>query len=159
MTNEQLKEYFDKLDENINKNGYQLTCISSGSSPGFCYSTGIYRTFNIPELFISSLPQVLCSEIVENYVDAFKESKEIPLNKNLNFLTDRFPIFLIEVPVSNLRDYILSSIRIYKNADYKYLQVIYPDTKGNFPNEAGYDYDQEIKGELFKWKITWWTVN
>lgn len=159
MTNEQTKEYFKKLDQNIKKNGYQLTCISSNGSPGYCYSTGIYRTFNIPELFISSLPQGLCSQIVENYVEAFKQSKEIPLNKNLNFLTDRFPIYLIEVPVSNLKDYVLSSIRIYENADYKYLQVIYPDTKGNFPNEEGYDYDQEIKGELINRKNVWWTVN
>jgi len=148
VTDEQIKEYFEKLDENIKKKGYQLTYISSSDSPDFCYSTGIHRTFNIPELFISSLPKELCSEIVENYVEAFKENKEIPLNERLNALTDRFSVYLIDVPVSNLKEYVLFSIRIYKNDDYKYLQVIYPDTKGNFPNDIGYDYDQEIMDEF-----------
>lgn len=148
MTNEQIKKYFEELEKNIEKKGYQLTYISSTDSPEFCYSTGIYRTFNIPELFISSLPRGLCSEIVKNYVEAFKEGKKIPLNKSIDFLTDRFPVYLINVPITNLKEYVLSSIRIYGNEDYKYLQVIYPDTEGNFPNEPGYDYDQEIMGEF-----------
>ena len=148
MTDEQIKEYFEKLDENIKRSGYQLTYVSSSNSPDFCYSTGIYRTFNIPELFISSLPQGLCSEIVENYVEAFKANDEIPINQRLDFLTDRFSVYLIDVPVSKLEEYVLSSIRIYGNEEYKYLQVIYPDTKGNFPNDIGYDYDQEIMGEF-----------
>ena len=149
MTDQQKKEYFEKLEKNIEKYGYQVTNISSNDSPDFSYSTGIYRTFNIPELFISSLPQGLCAEIVENYVEEFKDGKEIPLNKSIDFLTDKFPVYLIEVPVKNLEEYVLSSIRIYGNEDYKYLQVIYPDTKGNFPNDEGYHYDQEIKG-VFK---------
>lgn len=148
MTDEQIKEYLEKLEKNIEKYGYQLTNISSSDSPDFCYSTGIYRTFNIPELFISSLPQGLCAEIVENYVVAFKNGKEIPLNQSLDFLNDRFPVYLIEVPVENLVEHVLSSIRIYGNEDYKYLQVIYPDTEGNYPNDEGYDYDQEIMGDL-----------
>lgn len=148
MTDEQIKEYFEKLEKNIEENGYQLSYISSSDSPDFCYSTGIYRTFNIPELFISSLPRGLCSEMVENYVEAFKENKEIPRNEILNFLTDRFPVYLIDVPVPNLKEYVLSSIRIYENEDFTYLQVIYPDTEGNFPNDVGYDYDQEIMGEF-----------
>ncbi len=78
----------------------------------------------------------------------FKESKDVPLNERLNYLTDRFPIYLIEAPISNLKDYVLSSIKLYENEDYKYLQVIYPDTRGNFPDDLGYDYDQEIMGKF-----------
>ncbi|MGV3588357.1 MAG: DUF4262 domain-containing protein [Adhaeribacter sp.] len=142
MTDEQIKEYFEKVDKNIKESGYHLTNIfATSETPSFCYSTGIFKSFNIPEVFISSLPPGLCSEIIENYVEVFKERKEIPINERFDLLTNRFPVYLIDVPVSNLKDYVLSSIRIYGNEEYKYLQVIYPDTQGNFPNDAGYDYD------------------
>lgn len=148
MNDKQIKEYFEKLDENIKNREYQLTYISASNSPAFCYSTGIYKAFNIPEIFISSLPQGLCLEIAEKYIRVFKENKAIPLNKRLEFLTSSFSIYLIDVSISKLNEYVLSSIRFYGNEDYKYLQVIYPDTNGNSPNDAGYDYDQEIIGDF-----------
>ncbi|ALJ00743.1 DUF4262 domain-containing protein [Rufibacter tibetensis] len=150
MTDEQIKEYFEKLNNNIKEYGYHVTNILESDSPGFCYSTGIYQTYKIPEIFISSLPKGLCSEIIENYVEAFKDGKEISLNEKLNFLTDRFPVYLIDVPITNLKEYVLSSIKIYGDKEFKYLQVIYPDIEGIFPNEAGYDYDQDIMGALKK---------
>lgn len=148
MKEDQSKSYFDKLEENIKKFGYQLTYVSSNESPSFCYSTGIYKSFNIPEIFISSLPQGLSSELVENYVKSFKEKGDIPIDEKLDYLSDRFPVYLINVPTANLKEYVLSSISFYGNQEYKYLQIIYPDTKGYFPNEQGYDYDQEIMGDL-----------
>jgi hypothetical protein len=149
MTDDQIKKYFDKVDENIKKSGYHLTNVfASKDSPSFFYSTGIYKTFGIPEIFISSLPSGLCSELVKNYVKSFRDNKAIPLYEKLNYLTDRFSVYLIEVPTSKLSDYVLSSVRLYKDEDYKYLQVIFPDTKGHFPNDIGYNYDQEIMGKF-----------
>jgi hypothetical protein len=149
MTDDQIKKYFDKVDENIKKSGYHLTNVfASKDSPSFFYSTGIYKTFGIPEIFISSLPSGLCSELVKNYVKSFRDNKAIPLYEKLNYLTDRFSVYLIEVPISKLSDYVLSSVRLYKDEDYKYLQVIFPDTKGHFPNDIGYNYDQEIMGKF-----------
>lgn len=145
--NEDLKEeYFKKLNDNIEKHGYQLTYVSSENTPAFCYSTGIYRKFGIPELFISSLPRGLCSEIASNYIESFKNKTPVPIDTKLTFLIDNFPVYLIPVAAYTLEDYILSSINFYKNEDYKYLQIIYPDTNGYFPDEVGYNYDQEIMG-------------
>lgn len=149
MTDQQIKKYFDKVDGNIKKSGYHLTNVfASKDTPSFFYSTGIYKTFGIPEIFISSLPSGLCSVLVENYVKSFKDKQTIPLNEKLDHLTDRFSVYLIEVPKSKLTDYVLSTVRLYKDEDYKYLQVIFPDTKGHFPNDIGYDYDQEVMGKF-----------
>lgn len=146
MTDDQIKAYFDKVDENIKTFGYHLTYVFGKGRPSFCYSTGIYKNFNIPEIFISSLPQGLSSELVKNYVKSFDAKQPIPLSEKLDYLIDRFPVYLIDVPISNLAEYVLSSIRFYKDEEYKYLQVIYPDTEENFPNDIGYDYDQEMMG-------------
>jgi hypothetical protein len=43
---------------------------------------------------------------------------------------------------------VLSSIRHYEDKKYEYLQLVFPDLNGNFPNEPNYDYDQKIVGEF-----------
>jgi hypothetical protein len=148
MTDDQIKQYHDKVDDNIIKHGYHSTFVFADKRPSFCYSTGIYKNFQIPEIFISSLPPNLSHGLIETYVKKFKGSESIPLDMKIDDFTDRFPVYLIDVPTDKLADYILSSIRFYNNQDYKYLQLIYPDTEGRFPHDAGYDYDQEIMGHF-----------
>lgn len=148
MKEEQIKQYHAKVDENIQKYGYHSTFGFADKTPSFCYSTGIFKNFGIPEIFISSLPQNLSNTLIQSYVDKFKGAAQVPMNVRLEHLSERFPVYLIEVPEHKLTDYVLSSIRYYNGNPYKYVQLIYPDTAGRFPNDAGYDYDQIILGQF-----------
>ena len=148
MTEQEKIEYHKKVNDNIRKFGYHLTFVFADKSPSFCYSTGVYKSFNIPEIFISSLPKNLSFELMDNYVELFKKTKNIPLNKKIDNLSDRFPVYLIDIPIANLNDYVLSSIKLYQGHKFEYLQIIYPDTAGHFPNNFEYNYDQEILGEF-----------
>lgn len=148
MTDEQIKAYHSKVEDNIRKYGYHSTFVFSKTDPSFCYSTGLFKTFGIPELFISSLPENLSHTLIKNYVDNFKGGTPISLNVKLNDFTNRFPIYLIEVLKDNLKEYVLSSLTFYGDNDHKYLQLIYPDTHGRFPGEDDYDYDQKIFGNF-----------
>ena len=148
MTDQQVKEYHEKVEAAMKEYGYHSTFVFGDSTPSFCYSTGIYKSFGIPEIFISALPQNLSHELIANYVSEFKDNGSIPLDKRLEDLTDRFSVYLIEVSKDMLTDYVLSSIRFYGDEEFKYVQLVYPDTNGRFPNDAGYDYDQVIVGEF-----------
>lgn len=148
MTDEQIKQYHAAVDNNIEKFGYHSTFVFADSMPFFCYSTGIYKSFGIPEIFVSALPQNLSHELIKNYVYNFKHQKVVPVNEIIDYLTDRFAVYFIEVANDKLVDYVLSSVRFYKDKDYKYLQMVYPDVEGYFPDEAGYDYDQVILGSF-----------
>jgi len=148
MTNEQIKQYHASVNDNIERFGYHSTFVFADSTPSFCYSTGIYKSFGIPEIFISALPQNLSHELIKSYVDNFKGSELPPVNEQIDSLADRFSVYLIEVVNDKLAEYVLSSIRFYKGEDYKYLQIVYPDVEGYFPDEAGYDYDQVILGSF-----------
>lgn len=148
MTDEEIKKYHDQVDENIRTFGYHSTFVFADQTPSFCYSTGIYKSFGIPEIFISSLPPNLSHELIGKYVEKFKNAAPIPVDKRIEDLTERFPIYLIDIPKDKLTDYVLSSIRFYKNESYQYVQLIYPDTNGFFPNNKDYDYDQIIMGQF-----------
>ncbi|MEP2281456.1 DUF4262 domain-containing protein [Maribacter sp.] len=132
------------VNTNISKYGYHTTYVMEeiGFTP-FGYSTGIYKNFNIPELIISGLPNGLTTTLIRNYTDKYKDGN-VPLNRKIVGLIDTFPVYFVEVANEVLTEYVLSSIKHYEKRDYKYLQLIFPDLKGNFPNEKNYEYDQKI---------------
>ncbi|MGX7666749.1 DUF4262 domain-containing protein [Flavobacterium pedocola] len=144
------EKYHSKVEENVAKYGFHITYVlEDEAGPSFCYSTGLYKNYNIPEIFISGLPQNLSFTMVGDYAKKFKNII-VPINKKLDSFSEdfNFPIYFIEIDNKNLSEHVYATDRFYDGDDYKYLQLIYPDTKGNFPNESGYLYNQEIFGEL-----------
>lgn len=138
------EKYFKTVYDNIEKYGFHTTYVMEeiGFTP-FGYSTGIYKNFNIPELFISGLPNGLTNTLINNYVEKYKH-KEVPIHQKVYDLIDRFPVYLFEVKNELLTEYTLTSLKFYKHSDFKYLQLIFPDMNGFFPEEKEYDYDQTI---------------
>ncbi len=136
--------------DNIKNNGYHTTAILEEKNfAPFAYSTGLYENFKIPELFISGLGPNLSGQLIEKYAEKYKNT-EIPINIKIDDLSDRFPVYFIKVNNIDLEDYVLTSIKFYENKNYEYLQLIFPDLNGHFPNDLNYDYDQKIIGEFIK---------
>ena len=52
-----------------------------------------YKSFGIPELFISGLPNGLTTELIKNYAERFK-FKKVPVNQKIDDLIDRFSCLL-----------------------------------------------------------------
>ena len=72
----------------------------------------------------------------------------MPLNRKIQNLCDRFDVYFITLNNSDIADFVLTSVKFYANCNYEYLQLIFPDLNGKFPNELGYNYDQKIFGNL-----------
>jgi hypothetical protein len=150
MNEDKIRLYFENVDSNIEKHGFHVTYVmESIDFTPFGYSTGLYKNFGIPEAFVSGLPNGLTNTLITNYAQTFKHQK-IPLNKKLDNLTDRFAVSIIAVKNEDLSEKILSSFRCYEDNDFESIQIIFPDLAGKFPEEMGYDYDQEIFGPLLK---------
>ncbi|MEM7374604.1 MAG: DUF4262 domain-containing protein [Bacteroidota bacterium] len=148
MTDEQREEYFNMVDHNIDTYGFHLTYVlESNETPPFGYSTGLFRHAQLPELFISGLPSGLTHTLIDAYAKLFAQ-QAVPTRVILDHVSERFPIYLIEVEPKKLEEYMLSSFRIYGDAEFKCLQLIFPDLDGHFPGEQGYDYEQEIFGDI-----------
>ena len=148
MNREKKEQYFKMVYDNIERNGYHTTYVMEEIDfTPFGYSTGVYENFEIPELFISGLPNGLTTGLIKNYVERYK-FKAVPLNEIIEDLFERFPVYFIEAKNESLTEYTLTSIKHYENRDYSYLQLIFPDLNGNFPNDPNYNYDQEIVGEM-----------
>jgi hypothetical protein len=148
MDDKKKESYFNKVYANIKNNGYHTTAVLEEIDfTPFAYSTGIFENFKIPELFISGLGPNLSGELIENYVKKFKYS-EVPLDRKIESLSDRFAVYFISLKNLDIAEYVLTSLKFYEHRNYEYIQLIFPDLNGKFPNEVGYDYDQKILGSL-----------
>lgn len=148
MKKDQKEVYFKNVYDNIKNFGYHTTAVmESQNFTPFTYSTGIFENLQIPELFISGLGPNLSGELIKNYAEKYK-FQNVPLNKKIDDLTDRFPVYFIKVKIQDLTDYTLTSFKFYGDRDYEYIQLVFPDLNGRFPNERNYNYDQKIIGNL-----------
>ena len=145
---EKKRLFLKRIDDDIEKYGYHVTYVMEEKDfTPFGYSTGLYKNFGIPEVFVSGLPNGLTNTLITNYAEIFKD-KSIPFNKKLDNLIDRFLVYLIPVETSLIEEKVLASLRLYDGIGFDSVQVIYPDLNGLFPGEVGYDYDIEIFGEI-----------
>lgn len=147
MSKKKKQEYLAKIDDNIAKNGFHVTYVMEDINfTPFGYSTGLFKSFGIPEVFISGLPNGLSNTLICNYAEKYKH-KTVPILELIDELIDRFPVYITKVSPTDLKDEILATFRLYENEDFECVQIIYPDLTGKFSHETGYDYDQKIFGE------------
>ena len=140
-----MMDYAKRVRDSVARNGFHTTSVGAGDEPGFSYSTGIYESYGIPEIIISALPPNLSHELISQYVDRFQATGPI-IGKRITAKKERFDYYLVGVPLVRIQDYVLATIKYYGKAPFEYLQLIYPDTELLFPDEEGYDYDQELFG-------------
>ncbi len=148
--NKRKREFLKLIDDNIEKHGFHVTYVLEEKDfTPFGYSTGLYKNFGIPEVFISGLPNGLTNTLINNYAETFK-GKEVPYYQKLDSLIDRFLVYLIPVASLSLKEKVLASYRLYDGSNFESIQIIYPDLKGYFPEDKNYDYDMEIFGSIKK---------
>ena len=138
-------DYAARVRESVARNGFHVTSVGAGEQPSFTYSTGIYKSFRLPELIISALPPKLSHELISQYVLRFQDT--VPeVGQRVIATEERFDYYLIPVSLDRIQDYMLATLKFYDSAPFECLQLIYPDTDLLFPDEDGYDYDQELLG-------------
>ena len=139
--------YAARVRESISKHGFHVTYVGSDETPSFCYSTGIFETFEIPELFLSALPPNLSHGLISQYVERHRDSRP-PLGRRVPAIQERFDYYLIPVELDAVREYALASFEFYGDDSFDCLQLAYPDPDLHFPDEPGYNYDQVILGSF-----------
>lgn len=69
---EKKRKYFELVDSNIEKHGFHITYVLEEKDfTPFGYSTGIYKNFGIPEVFVSGLPNGLTNTLITNYAKIY----------------------------------------------------------------------------------------
>lgn len=110
------------------------------NNPGFTYTTGFEESYLHPEIIIVGLPDDVC----HTFLGAMAEQ----IKKGVHFKTDtvyddlaNLPVTFVEVSKKNRDKYLCQTGYYYedKGIDFTALQLIWSDTLGVFPYEAGFE--------------------
>lgn len=133
----------------IDKFGWTVNSIfePGGNHMPFCYSIGIYETLRAPELLIAGLKPDVGPHLVNDYGDRLRRGETFVPGRRYGDFVDGYDIVLLQAdPVLASKDYTLSARWLYGGTDFPLLQLVWPDTRGRFPWEAGYAGRQPLVG-------------
>jgi hypothetical protein len=121
--------------DKIEKHGFAHIFVSaSETAPSFCYTLGLTKNFNHPELIIVGLPQEVSGGILNVIGRAAIAGNPVDMTKPSDQVLKGFSALFGEVvdPVV-FENYTSSAGWLNQGQPYKLYQVIWPDNQGLFP--------------------------
>lgn len=130
--------FLENVEANIVSHGWSMTSVfSDGESPPFSYSTGLAR-LGLPEILVFGLSPQNAGQLI-NIVgrmmrdDGVRFELETPYEE-----ISAYPMIFRRLPDSAKAEYMRVTGTVC-GPEFEALQMIWPDPKGCFPWEAGFD--------------------
>jgi len=111
--------------------------LAEGDLPPFSYSVGIEQTSGVAELIVIGLKQELAHSIVNTYNNRVRDGKQFEIGRTYPGFVGGFECEIRAVDPSHYHDYLGWCRWLYRGNNFKAVQLVYPDTKGVWPWEAG----------------------
>jgi hypothetical protein len=134
--------------DNIENFGYNVMHVSESiksqvEEPGYSYSVGLFKRFQLPEIIIIGLDQSLRHTLIDNISIDYEEGNALEVGAFNAGIVEVFGCLVVPVEPQHYRDYLGWARWFYKGDDFPVLQVIYPDLLGLFPWDK--DFSRHIK--------------
>jgi hypothetical protein len=106
----------------------------------FSYSIGLPITFpGAAEVLIIGLDPDSSQQIINTIVALMKKGKRFADGDQARGIIKRLPLAFRTVATHHYADYMGQAIEYHGGSNWSLLQVIWPDTKGKFPWQAGFE--------------------
>jgi hypothetical protein len=105
--------------------------------PEFAYSTGLFNSFNHPEVILLGLPLRSCAGIVDKIGTKVKDGKRYEPGPVYTDIVEDVPLAFKEVHRSRYSDYVGRALWFYENDPFPLIQCFWPDDDVRFPFDAG----------------------
>lgn len=112
------------------------------------YTIGFTDLFQHPEIAIHGLSSRIAHSFMIALHEKLKAGERFEPGRNYDNISSGYPTHFIEVHPLNLPDWFGQATRVY-GADTRILQMVWTDTKGKFPWEAGFERKFVGKQHLF----------
>ena len=150
----------EKLLSDINSHGWHvLKVMADDNEPGFCYSVGLHKTFNHPEILIIGLKLDLAYSLINNIGEDIRAGKTFLSGQFYSDILDNFKCLFLDIDKSYYDEYLGYATWYYTNKNFPVLQCIYPTVKGIFPWDKNWPDDikdlQPILGQINKDLTNW----
>lgn len=127
----------------VNQKGWHHLAVPGGNGePGFTFSVGHFLNHNHPELIIVGLKEELASRLLDSAAIRIKGlGKPYLPYRVYTDIADGLEVMFLPVAYPHYKDYLGFANWFYQTlpAPYPALQMVWPDPKGVFPWQSGYD--------------------
>ncbi len=117
----------------------------SGSvvEPGFSYSIGLFKNYQLPEILIIGLDQDLRHTLIDNISIDYQDGIGLNVGAFNADIVEHFNCLVVAVEQKHYSNYLGWARWFYKGDEFPAIQVIYPDLFGLFPWDK--DFSRFIK--------------
>jgi hypothetical protein len=136
-----------QLMDNIEQFGFSVmhvpeTIAGAHHEPGYSFSIGLYKKFQLPEIMIVGLDQELCQTLIENISVDYEEGRALKVGEFNADIVENFDCLVVPLDLPNYIAYLSWARWFYKGNDFQVVQIVYPDLLGLFPWDK--DFSKKI---------------
>jgi Domain of unknown function (DUF4262) len=127
---------------NVRKHGCHIVGILGDKGrPQYAFSVGLYLIYGHAELVIFGLDGRDAAGVINDVCDHAAKGKKFVAGDVCDDLLLEHKVCFVEVPAQAYRPYFGTALWFYGTArlSFPILQIVWPDRKGRFPWETGYD--------------------
>lgn len=132
-----------QLLADIQRKGWHHFAVRGGDGqPGFTFSVGHFLNLNHPELIVLGLKDSLASRLLDSAAVRIRGlNKPYQPYRLYNDIADGLEVMFLPVAFPHYKEYLGFANWFYQSlpAPYPALQMVWPDPKGVFPWQPGYD--------------------
>jgi hypothetical protein len=147
----EIKPWFVEALDVIEKFGCQVMTIAADVvTPSFSYTAGVYDNCGRPELITVGLPSNVAHTALNESVARMRNGVDLTKGRHHD-IVGNVEVEFHPVDPKWLHQIMLRADWFYEGADVPVLQLVYPDLKNRFPDEADFDeaFEQPfLSGEI-----------
>lgn len=132
----------EKLLADVQKHGWHIVAIPDDEvGPGFAFTVGLYLRTLQPEVLIMGVPVQAAARVLNAIGEYALNRGDLQPDIRYPDFIDNYEVIFRRIDRSHYGEYLGSAFWFYKHhaPDFPVFQCIWPDPKGIFPHEPGYD--------------------
>jgi hypothetical protein len=134
---------------NIEKFGLQVIMVNStGYSPSFTYSIGLWKSYEHPEIICFGLSKDLGHGIINDVAEIIKNGEKISEGKIYTEIFKDSRAAFLKVDKRNIDDYFGAALNYYQEVSFDALQLVWTDRNDRLPWEKNFEEEFLFKQPL-----------
>lgn len=135
-------QLFEGIDRAIDDPGWMVMAIPDAAPP-FCYTVGLIKSFNHPEIIILGLRYEIAHPLLNTVGFQIKQGEVFSPGNRYDSITEKYDTQFVEVTLENISEYfgiLIGYTRHHNDATpIRALQLVWPDPQNRFPWENGFE--------------------
>jgi hypothetical protein len=123
----------DELRADVEQHQWVVLEITPDKGPEYGYSVGLTRSFNHPELAVVGLDDDTMQDLVNEIGEAIANGAVFADGSTSGEFLEGYDVTFRALPATLRASHFAWADRLYGDADFSVLQVVYPDRKGRWP--------------------------